>query len=425
MNILWFTNTPSLYNSDKPTYFGGGWIESLESLLSKEKSIDLGISFFHKDSIFKIKKNNTTYYPLCKRESFFSRVKNKASNYSGSLESDNEFIPKLLEVIDDFKPDVINVFGTEGIFSGIQNYTDIPVVIHLQGLINPYLNTYFPPNTSKWSFLLNFKYLRHNLHGISPFFGYKRMRNQALREGKNMKNAKFIMGRTQWDKSFSKLYAPNAEYFHVNEVLRDSFYSDVVVTQTKKVNEVEIISTISPIIYKGVDVILKSAQLLKKHTNVNFSWKLIGIPHDSKILKFYEKELNLNHKKLGIKCIGFKNEQELKNIISTSDLFIHPSYIDNSPNSICEAQILGLPVIACNVGGISSIIVDKETGLLVPSNGIIEIVSSITKFVANPEYFKEISEKEKISALVRHDKSKIIKEITRAYAEILNYSTKL
>ena len=93
-----------------------------------------------------------------------------------------------------------------------------------------------------------------------------------------MKNAKFIMGRTQWDKSFSKLYAPNAEYFHVDEVLRDSFYSDVVVTQTKKVNEVEIISTISPIIYKGVDVILKSAQLLKKHTNVNFSWKLIGLP---------------------------------------------------------------------------------------------------------------------------------------------------
>ncbi len=419
MNILWFTNTPSLYNSDKPTYFGGGWIESLESSLSKEKSIDLGISFFHKDPIFKRKKNNTTYYPVCRRESFFSRVKNKASNYSGSLESDNEFIPKLLDVIDDFKPDVINVFGTEGIFSGIQNYTDIPVVVHLQGLINPYLNTYFPPNTSKWSFLLNFKYLRHNLNGISPFFGHKRMRNQALREENNMKNAKFIMGRTQWDKSFSKLYAPNAKYFHVDEVLRNSFYSDEVVTQTKKVNEVEIISTISPIIYKGIDVILKSAQLLKKHTNINFSWKLIGLPEDSEILKFYEKELNLNHKKLGIKCIGFKNEQELKNLILNSDLFIHPSYIDNSPNSICEAQILGLPIIACNVGGISSIISDKETGYLVPSNGIIEMVSGITKFVVNPEYFMELAEKGKIIASRRHDKSKINMEILKAYKEIL------
>lgn len=239
------------------------------------------------------------------------------------------------------------------------------------------------------------------------------------------KKGNLIMGRTQWDKSFSKLYAPNAKYFHIDEVLRNSFYSDVLVTQTKKVNEVKIISTISPIIYKGVDVILKSAQLLKKHTNINFSWKLIGIPHDSKILKFYEKELNLNHKKLGIKCIGFKNDQELKNIISNSDLFIHPFYIDNSPNSICEAQILGRPIIACNVGGISSIILDKETGFLVPSNGIIEIVSSRTKFVVNPEYFMETSEKGKLNALARHDKSKIIQEITRAYAEILNYSNKL
>ena len=48
MKVLWFTNTPSLYDQGKHHYYGCGWIESLEKLLENENNIDLGICFFHK-----------------------------------------------------------------------------------------------------------------------------------------------------------------------------------------------------------------------------------------------------------------------------------------------------------------------------------------------------------------------------------------
>ncbi|MFD0777276.1 hypothetical protein ACFQZF_00760 [Flavobacterium myungsuense] len=46
MRVLWFTNTPSLYENDNHAYYGGGWIESLEQLVSQSSKVELGISFF-------------------------------------------------------------------------------------------------------------------------------------------------------------------------------------------------------------------------------------------------------------------------------------------------------------------------------------------------------------------------------------------
>jgi len=47
MRVLWFTNTPSLYDQGKHHYNGGGWIESLEQLIKEQEGIELAVSFFH------------------------------------------------------------------------------------------------------------------------------------------------------------------------------------------------------------------------------------------------------------------------------------------------------------------------------------------------------------------------------------------
>lgn len=49
-------------------------------------------------------------------------------------------------------------------------------------------------------------------------------------------------------------------------------------------------------------------------------------------------------------------------------MYVHPAYIDNSPNALCEAMLLGVPCIASYVGGIPSIIQNEVSGLLAPAN---------------------------------------------------------
>ncbi len=64
MKVLLFTNTPFLFNKTNQAYNGGGWIESLEQILSKRENIELAVAFFYLDKWFKVKHDKTTYYPI-------------------------------------------------------------------------------------------------------------------------------------------------------------------------------------------------------------------------------------------------------------------------------------------------------------------------------------------------------------------------
>lgn len=102
-----------------------------------------------------------------------------------------------------------------------------------------------------------------------------------------------------------------------------------------------------------------------------------------------------------------------------ADIFIHPSYIDNSPNSVCEAQICGLPVIAANVGGVSSLIEHKKTGLLVPANAPYDICYWIKELINNDNLRESLSNNAVFTAKERHNPQTIVKNILEVYQSIL------
>lgn len=419
MKILWFANTPSLYDQGKHGYHGGGWIESLELLVKERKDVELAVSFFHTIDNEKITKNGTTYYPVKKKLTKVNPFLKVINNWRGKFEEEN-LDETFMKIINDFQPDIIQVFGTEGPFSSIQELTKIPVVIHIQGIINPYLNAYYPVNQSKWNFLLNSGYLKKNLIGNSQVFQRKRFVFQAKREFFFLSNARYTMGRTHWDKKIAELYNPNVHYFHVDEVLRPIFYEGNHFHKPKNHLQFKIISTLSPTIYKGIDVVLKTARKLKELSNFDFQWEVIGIDENATLLKHFENTEKINHQEFNIICSGKKSPEELINILQRADVFVHPSYIDNSPNSVCEAQILGLPVIACDVGGLSTLIHHEKTGFLVPSNGVFELVYHLIKLKNNIELRIGIGQESRRVATKRHNRKKIVSELLKVYKELNN-----
>ncbi|WP_031443976.1 glycosyltransferase family 4 protein [Arenibacter algicola] len=408
MKILWFTNTPSLYKKNEKGYNGGGWIESLENIITKENDIELAVGFFHADTNFKKKKGKTTYYPIplyntivkkLKRYFFYNNDKNEVNYY--------------LKVINDFKPDIIHVFGSEQSFGLLSLYTKIPVVIHVQGILNPYLNAYYAPGSNMLDLIKQnlFKPLKifNLIRGMSIF------KFNAQREAIILKNCKYYMGRTEWDKNVTSLYAPESRYFYCSEVLRDSFY-DAKAWQQKKRTKLILVSTISKTSYKGFDLIIKTAKILQELNKTDFEWNVFGI-----------KEYNEWEAKLGIKCSnvnvflkGVADSSTLVKNIQESDIFIHPSYIDNSPNSLCEAQVIGIPVISTNVGGITSLIKNEETGLLIPANDPYTLAARIIEIKNNKLKAIKIGDNARSKAKLRHDKEIILNDLLDAYKQIKN-----
>lgn len=60
------------------------------------------------------------------------------------------------------------------------------------------------------------------------------------------------------------------------------------------------------------------------------------------------------------------DRSDVTELLAKADVFVLASKLDNLPISILEAMRAGLPVVASDVGGISELVIQGETGLLVP-----------------------------------------------------------
>jgi L-malate glycosyltransferase len=73
--------------------------------------------------------------------------------------------------------------------------------------------------------------------------------------------------------------------------------------------------------------------------------------------------------------------EEPYSLLAQSDIFLLPSDTEGLPLSIIEAMGVGIPSIATNVGGVSELIVDQETGLLIEKDSVESLATAITKLI--------------------------------------------
>lgn len=413
MKVLWLTHTASgaskALNVDDP---GRGWIGSLEAHVKKIKDVELAIAFFNNQPEFKFMLDNVTYYPIpFKYTSLRGKIMQRlfSSLYDSNIEA-------LKKAIEDFQPDVIHLFGTESGIGEAVKFTKIPVVVHLQGLVNPYLYSWLPKGISQRN-IWQKSSLRAILLRRGTYFEYKLFQKRAFREEEIIKYAKYYFGRTEWDRNFIKLYQPDCVYVHCEEVLRPVFYRSA---WTPPRNEVfKMVTIINPQIYKGIEIILETASILKRTTQLRFQWSVIGLQSNNEIVQLIE---GVTGKKFIDNDVFFKGsrvEEALLEEISAADLFVHPSHIDNSPNSICEAMLLGMPVVAGYVGGIPSLISDKVNGILYNSNDPYDLAGKIVDLQNQPDLLEKLGSEARQVGMNRHDVETIVSTVYATYKSMI------
>jgi glycosyltransferase involved in cell wall biosynthesis len=410
MRVLWLTNTPvgasDVLNIKSHT---GGWMSALETHIKRKPGIELGVCFFYnKQKRFKFLYNSVTYYPIKDRNS--SLVGKFRSRFFNRLYDTN--IAGLKKAIDDFKPDIIQLFGTESGLGEIIKETKIPVIIHIQGLLNPCLAAWFPKGITQSTILMHSPLLSVFLK--KAFIGYYYfIKKTAKREEGIIKAAKYFFGRTDWDRRMISIYNEKASYFHCDELLRTIFFKNEWTLKKKPV--LKIVTCLNPVIYKGIEIILEASNLLTRLTQVQFEWNIIGITGDNDLVCLMEKIKKRRFKDNNVFFRGFKGEYELVDELMNAHIFIHPSHIDNSPNSVCEAMLMGMPVIAGNVGGVPTLIEHNFSGILYNSYDAFELAAIILEKSKNLEQLVELGKNARKVALQRHDPNTIVSTILNTY----------
>ena len=418
MKVLWFTNTPSLASEilhDKTNL--GGWIASLEKEVAKLNNIELGIAFHYGSEGKKtFSQGSTIYYSVPFPRLDKGHKKGIPSRWKHKIEPQS-LVNDYLEIINQFRPDIIHIFGSEQPFGLVIDKVNVPVVLQIQGNLTVYEKKWFS-GLSNWS-ILKHSSIKTLIYGYGFWHLYFMFRKRAKREQEFMLNCRYIIGRTDWDRRITRVLSPGSRYFHCDELLRSEFHNSAKWSPGNKEKKI-LHSTLSSINYKGIETVLETAFLLKNGNLLDFEWRIAGLSGKEELVKIVEKAYKIKFVDFGIVFLGNLNPGELVKNLLNSDCYIHPSHIENSPNSVCEAMLIGLPVIATHAGGTSSLLTNGIDGILIQDGDPYSLAGTILELVGDKNLMQEISKNAIERANIRHSKDRVVSDLLNVYSQILS-----
>lgn len=417
IKILWFSNTAAsgleFLQKDSKTKGTGGWMNSLNNALKDKVDLSIAFHYPYKKNSFEYK--NTKYYPIYNGNIYIELIKNR---FSVSV-PDGKYLNDYLHIIQEVQPDIIHIHGTESDFLSILKYVQIPTVVSIQGNISVLNHKFFAGfngkylgRTKKFSlkdFLVGTKTFKKNKHFLSK---------RALIEKKGMLDIPFIIGRTKWDYRITRILSPKSIYFQGEELLRDSFYK-YKWNNVYQGGKLVVFTTNGDNYYKGIETVFYAITLLQ-NIGVDIEWRIAGINERSLIKSISKSYLGENFPKSGYTLLGSLTEDELTKELLNSHLYVMPSHIENSPNNLCEAMILGMPCIATFAGGTGSIMADGNEGILIQDGDPWALSGAIVELMRDDVKSKLYGQNARNRALVRHNQEFVVGQYLDIYKKILN-----
>ena len=313
-----------------------------------------------------------------------------------------------------------------------RHITRIPIVVSIQGNLTVYNKKYFTG--------LNMPGLLRRLRSGYPFFqsDYQIWQKRAAIEREILRKTQYVFGRTDWDRRICLMLAPGADYFHVDEVIRPRFYGltrggmdrggltlegetrEEGMDRGKVANPAPIfLTTSSPSFYKGFETVIETARLLTGN-GMSFTWLVAGLKEGDALVKLIRGEMGAaDLGALQIRLLGILSEEELAGHLSTADVYVQVSHIENSPNSLCEAMLAGMPIVASFAGGTASLLRDGEQGVLVQDGDPYALAGAMEEMVKYPERYAPMAAEARRVALRRHDPEAILTGMLDRYVEII------
>lgn len=421
MRVLWLCNMPlpeaaKVFGIVNGT--GGGWLSAEFDLLRRNNDIETAACFplRHTKKIRKELVNGTPHYSVPRRIHSFFR-------YDATME------PFFREIVNDFKPDVIHIHGTENTpaWSLMKACPEYTYVVSLQGIISMiavHNHACLPYHWQKDRTLMDF--VSHS----APLSRAASYRNGGKYEAMVIQNAQYVLGRTYWDRACAEMLGMTGQYVHAPELLRPPFYRTH--WDSAACEKLWIFSSAASTSIKGAHFLLEAVAMLKPQypeIKLCFAGNRPGTGGLRRTLRRtgYEVYITRLIRKLGLQdnvCfMGRLTAEQMCEQMRLANVYVHPSAIDNSPNALAEAMMVGTPCVASYAGGIPSMLNDGTEGLLYQYDAPYMLAYQIKRIFDSPELANSLSEGAKARAA--RDHSEETADITlNLYRQIVERKTK-
>lgn len=417
MKILWTVNLipeePAVKLGIK-TEVLGGWVESMAAQLRNVENIELAIACkCSSDITFKERVSGVTYYSL---------------GYSDG--DDVDLIKnRCREIISDFSPDIVQIEGTEFLHAkAMIDYcksNSVPVIVSLQGILNGQYN--YQCGQLQLDDMMFSKSLTDIMSAwllhLRKVLWYKpRMKP----EKEIIEKADYILGRTTWDRAHSYAINPAAKYYSCNRVLRQPFYEKD--WDIKNIERHSIYVGNGYYALKGVHfVIMALPQLIREYPDLKLYIAGYKPFSEGDKRSFIKKGYGAYLKKL-IDDLGVGNHvvftgplkaHEVAERLSKVNAYVLCSAIENSPNTLGEAMMIGTPCVSAYVGGASDMAEEKKEALFYRNDDPKLLSWNIKQIFDNDELALTLSENGRKRARITHNAKNNADDLLFAYNDIL------
>lgn len=419
IRILWTSNidlpaaAPAL--GLNPTPFGG-WLTLMTSRLARLAGYEIAVAMRSEFRQFqKVEVDGITYYALPQQRDRFDVAQADVDR-----------------VLAEFTPDILHVEGAEMRHARrFLNTWPGPRLLSMQGVLNGYAS-YELGRLPVFSML---NPLRPRLMLTAAALLFQRQRQLMPRlssERSAMQSADHIIGRTLWDQAQAKALSPDATYHHCARILRDVFYKTAWAGDACEGFSIFIGNGASP--RKGAHVAVQAlAQLLRDFPTVTLH--IAGqdprtLPRRSpKRYVGYPVYLQDMIRKLGVepnvRFTGVLNAQQMADRMAQSHVCLMASIIENSPNTLGEAMLLGVPTVSAYAGGAPSMARDEVEALFYRPDDPAMLALQIRRIFEDRELAARLSKAARARALETHDPENNLANLIAAYESIMAENPKV
>lgn len=423
MRVLWLCNIMPPIVAEKLSLESSvkeGWITGMLNgiITSGESNMDLAIVFPIMDSlaqyhdVFVWNGMRIACYGFC--EDMISPEK-----YQPALETRFEHI------INDYQPDVVHIFGTEyphalAMAKVVKDKKKL--LVGMQGVITRCAEEYqaeLPQN------IVERKTFRDYLKKDGILDQQNKFTKRGRNEVRTLKLVGNVTGRTDFDKQFCKEINSDAVYHAMNETMRPCFYEGEWEVENCKRHTIFFSQADYPL--KGFHFLLEAMPyILEKYpdtkivvagNNIIRSGIMGAIkrPSYGKYLRSLKARCGLNGK---IQFLGRLSAEEMKQEYLKCHTTVCASVLENSPNSVAEAMLLGVPVVCANVGGVPSMVKDGKEGLLFEKGNAKQLAEAVIKIWDEDSLAEKLGKEAQIRAKKTHDREANVNRLMEIYHAI-------
>ena len=417
MRILWTVNlvpTPVTQKLSIPQTVLGGWVEAMLAQLCK--------------------RDNLQFTVVCKTDAMdafdltLDNVRYVSLNYTSST-SLHELEEKCRAILETVKPDLVQIEGTEflhafAMLNSAKSYS-IPAVISMQGILNgqyDYQCGLLPMDDMLCSFSLIDFFAALILHLRKTRWYKPRMKP----EYDIISLAEYVLGRTTWDRAHVYAINPKARYFACNRVLREPFYRTQ--WQLQQIERHSLYVGNGYFALKGLHFVIQALpELIREYPDLKLYVAGYEPYKDDDKRPFFKRGYGSYLKKLihdlgvekHIVFTGALSAEQVAEKLAHVNAYVLSSTVENSPNTLGEAMLVGTPCVASYCGGVPDMAVDGEEALFYRSNDPALLAWAVKRIFDDDTLATHLSQNAQRHAQITHDPARNAAALLTAYNTIL------